>query len=400
MGYNDQFKMQGDPFVSNTGPMVGVFVSPDAIAATSGLADEFSRIMIVLHATLPLAPIPGDLTEGLSAAVVEVDPREGGSIERLTRFARSHPELAVIAAARSTDVGLMRTLMREGIADLITLPISVEELTHSTLDAMARRASPASAVRLAPLVVVARSSGGCGATTVATHLASELATRDWRDKSAVIVDLDLQFGAVATYLNVERGGSLPELVTARDRIDAHLIDSIAVKADDRLAVIGVPDEIVPIDVTDIDGSMAVVERLRRHFGLVVIDLPPEWSNLSASLAFTADLVLIVTEVSLNSVRQARRTIDLLTALDFSPDKIELVANKVEKRMFRSISLNDVSRTLGRDALAALPADPETLQQAQNQGILAGTLTRRSPFALAIKSLADTVEARLKTPRSQ
>ncbi len=376
------------------GPAVGVFVSAGQAGPLETDSGAAPRLMTVLHQVRLDAPIADEALAGLAAAVIEVSSSDRKSVERLTRIVNQHPGMPVIAAFAGTDVGLVRTLVRAGVADVIGLPVDPEELTTAALDAQARKAVPAVNAPLAPLVCIVRSSGGCGATTVATHLASELAHREWGGKGVLLGDLDLQFGSAAAYLDVSRSGSIPDLVAARDRIDPYLLQSLATETAGGLAVLAAPDHITPVDSVEVDALLGVVEDLRRHYGLVVLDFPADWSNWSASLAYAADLLLVVTELTLPSIRQARRCLDLFATLGIAPDKAQLVANKVESRMFRSINLADVGQTLGKEAIAALPAEADALHRAQDQGLLVSSVARRSPFAAGIRKLADVVEHRL------
>lgn len=390
MGFDERLDMHGPTSVSGSGPAVGVFVTPAQAEAMAYDAEEGGRILTLVCRVGLADPIPPEALSQLSVVVVEVDPSERKSVDRLARLARNHPELPVIAALAMPDIAITRTLVREGVADVIGLPIRGDELTTAALDAQARRALPAVPARLAPLVGVVRTSGGCGATTLATHLAAELARYDWAGKGALLADLDLQFGSVASFLDLPRCGSVPDLIAARDRIDSYLIRSIAGSTTHGLAVLGAPGEINPMDSVAIEGLMAVSEELRRHYGVVVYDFPADWSNWSASVAYSADMILVVVELSLSSLRRARRCLDLFEALAIPPEKIHLVANKVESRMFRPINARDVTETLGREALACLPVDADALRRAQDQGVLVSSVNGRSPYAAAVTKLTETV----------
>jgi len=395
MGFDDRIDTGSFAAMTGSGPAVGVLVSPEQAARLAERLGPAPRVDLRVTPLPPAMAIPPDALHGLAAAVVEVEPGERKSVERLVRLAREGGGVPVIAAVASADMALVRTLLREGIADVIGLPLDPDELAGAVLEAQARRATALQPVALAPLVCVARSSGGCGATTVATHLASALAARDWDGKRAVLGDLDLQFGSAANYLDVARSGSVADLMAAADRIDAFLLGSLAGETAGGLAVIGAPAQIEPLDAVNVDALLAAVDQMRRHYGLVVIDLPPGWTNWSASLAATASLILIVTEPALSSLRQARKTLELCDALGIAAERVAVVANKVENRMFRPITARDISETLGREVLAALPDVGDAMARAQDQGQLIGATQRRDPFTAAMAKLADGVAAILE-----
>ena len=75
-------------------------------------------------------------------------------------------------------ITLTRTLIRQGVYDVAVLPFAPDELEAQVLDAAASLTSLDDDKELAPLITIVRSAGGCGTTTVITHLAAALAELD------------------------------------------------------------------------------------------------------------------------------------------------------------------------------------------------------------------------------
>ena len=375
-------------------PRIGVFVSQRQAADLTEQADPTARVLLMIRAVTREEAIPTDRLDGLAGLVIEVDPASPRSVARLEQIVRSRPAFPVIAAISAPDISLVRTLVREGVSGVLGLPLSVPEITQACLDSVARAAQPVSRITPAPLICVVRSSGGSGATTVATHLASDLATLAAGRRRVLLGDLDFQFGSVGSYLGMERSGSMLDLIAAEERLDEDLVHALAPTTDHDLAVLAIPDTVPSLDSIPHDGLLRVVATLRANFGIVVLDLPANWSNWSASIGYAADLILLVTELSLPSIRQARRCIDLFDAIGIPGPRIEIVANKVDRKLFRPIDTGDLASSLGRPVLASLPRDPGELERAQNQGVLVGSLTRRNPFAGAVRELAQAVLRKL------
>lgn len=389
MEYSDQ--PDPDKIAPGSGlPPVGVFVSARQAQALQEQADAATRILMLIRAVEAGEAVPFDKLGGLAVAVLEVDPADRRSVDRLSQLTRSRPSFPVIAAIASPDMALVKTLVREGVADVVSLPLSVPELTQACLDAVARQAQPTAEIQLAPLIGVVRSNGGCGATTVATHLGTELAAQLAGATKVVLADLDLQYGSVAAYLGASRGGALPDLISSQERVDEEMLRVLAPEGPGGLAVLCAPDAIPSSDSISLDGLLRAVEALRKIYGLVVIDFPPNWSNWSASVAFSANLLLVVTELSLGSIRSAKRCIDLFDVIGIDRAKVQIVANKVEKKLFKPIDVSDLSGTLGRKIAAVLPKDTADLSRAQDQGLPVGLAAKRNAFATAVTGLAQSV----------
>jgi pilus assembly protein CpaE len=248
------------------------------------------------------------------------------------------------------------------------------------------------AVPLAPMLAVVRSIGGCGATSVATHLVAQLGELDTSGRKVAIVDLDLQFGNVANFLSGEGRGSIGDLIEAEDRLDEQLIESVARHFGDKVDIFAAPDEIMPLESINTEALLRVIELLRRQYAYVVLDLPANWTNWTLSAAAACDQIVMVVELSIASLRQAKRRLELFSSVGISPRKIEIVANRIERRLFRTIDLGDVANTLGHEVLGSITLE-ETIGSAQDQGLLTGQVHRKSRFAADIAKLAEQLVER-------
>lgn len=366
----------------------GIFASSDFLTDFSWAEATIGGVLMEVQAVHASAPLDKERLAALGLAVIEVRPDEQRSIERLISLTAALPDVAVIAAISTPDVALVRTLLREGVADVVSLPFDQAELDQVVLEVLARQADRET--KLHPLIGVVKASGGSGATTTATQLVSKLADDAWLGEPPLLVDLDVQFGTVAEYFSIDQSGSILDLLRSTERLDDALAHSIAVKKD-QFSVVVAPKEIVPLETVDLDSLLNTVQFMRMHFGAVVVDLPPSWTDWSLSLLAECDLVLMVGELSLHSLRQARRNLDLMNSIGIPRQKVRLVLNKVEKKLFGSLRPEDAEKTLNCEVLAVLPHE-EALAQAQQAGESIYQHARKSKYAKELAKLAESVRA--------
>ena len=370
-----------------------VIASGRYVGALSGALTSKTFPGLVVIEAEPDEMVADDAVRTASLAVVEVNPNESRSMERLGRLRRTNPDTPFIAAIPDSSVSLVRTLVREGVADVISLPFSADELLDAALNVLA--SSSASQVKgqpLAPMIAVTRSIGGCGATSIATHLAAELAKQGSSSGSSVIVDLDLQFGSVADVLDASGSGSIKDLLEAHERLDDDLVRSVARRTEDGVAVIAAPNEIMPLEGVDTDQLLRVLEDLRRNYTHVVLDLPANWTSWTLSAALAANVVVMVVELSVQSLRQAKRRLDLFQSVGIPRENVAIVVNRFEKRLFRTIDLDDVAETLHHPVMASIALDEPAVSSAQDQGRLVTSLHRKSRFGADISRLAKALLA--------
>ena len=364
------------------------------LAAVEGGAGAQAFPGLLTYASSADEPVPADLLAAARVVVVEVDPGNPGSLDRLRAIGRDYPDLPRIAAIAETTIALVQTLVREGVSDVIVLPLQIEELLDVTLRALAHSRARSGAVRLAPQLAVVRSIGGCGATSIATHVAAHLATIRPHAAPVALVDLDLQAGSIAEFLGASGTGTLSDLLAAGSRLDEELLRAVARKADDHLAVFASPDEIQPLEAVDTDRLLQLLTLIRQNYSAVVVDVPTDWTNWAVSVLSASDLILMVVELNVKSLRQAKRRLDLLAQIGVERDRVVLVINRAERRMFKAIDTSDVSETLHREVIGTVSLEGQDLASAQAQGVLAHRLSRKSKFSADVAAIAEAVAKRI------
>lgn len=119
----------------------------------------FTSVALPTNAALPALPVTHS-----TVLVIEVNPGLPGSIRRIEQARSRYPDLPIIAAVESLDLGKVRTLMRLGIKDVVALPFNADELLPVIIDLSTQCANQSAG--LAPMQAVVHSSGGIGASTV------------------------------------------------------------------------------------------------------------------------------------------------------------------------------------------------------------------------------------------
>jgi len=332
----------------------------------------------------PHEEIRAEHLAGAGILVVQVDPAIAGSMRRIERVRSLRPELPQIVALESADLGLVRTLLKEGVADVVALPLTSVEMLEAAINVLEARAPQGQrATETAPLVVVTRALGGSGATTLVTHLAAEFAGR----AKVCIVDLDVQFGRVAEVLGLQPRRNLGDVLDAGVRIDAALMHSVAAQHPSGISVIAAPADILPLESVDADQLHTALKIARQEYDYVFVDVPSNLTNWSLSVLAEADSIIMVVEQTIASLRQAKRRLDLFQTVGIHGRAVSVVVNRMERRLFGSISLRDAEEALGRKVLQGLHADGQNIAVAQDQGMLVRQVRGKNAYAADVGKLA-------------
>ena len=366
-------------------------------ASPERLADLRSSRMTdrVGSASLVEVELDGTIAEAALASarvlVIEVDPEHPKTLRRVREIRDSFPDLKIIAAIAQADVKLVKTLVRQGICDVAELPFQAEELAAQIIEAASETLDLTTEVPLAPVYTVVRSVGGSGSTSVLTHLAAALAEQD-STKRVCVIDFDLQGGEVAAYVGAAAPVTLGALLDAGSRLDDAIIGSAIVQTRYGFSIVAAPETIVPLDFAEQSQINAVLTSLRQRFDIVLVDLPADWTNWSLGIAMAAERVLMIADSSIASLRQGRRKIDLLESVGADRKAIKLIANRTERRLFRTIGTDDIADALRTEVIASLGDEGSALRAAQDQGLLLTDSVGRNAFVRSIADIARRLAA--------
>ena len=386
MGFSDNLHALPEEWVLDLDQHSVLLVLSEAEMTAAQLdAVDAGNMPILLHTLAIDQEIPAHALSAASILVLEVSPTRAESLERLSAVRELFPNLPVIAAVREPNLPLVRTLLKQGVRDVVVLPLPHAELVEILKEISAElQAELSSDVAQGQLITIMKSIGGVGATTVATHLASELAARN-TGRGVCVFDLDLQFGDAASYLGLSNQLSIADLLEAGARIDGDLLRSVVSKTPEGLHVLAAPADMMPIETVNADQILRIIELARAEYDYVVLDLPTNWTNWTLSLVARSTAIFLIVELSVASLRQAKRQLQLLQNQGISGDHISIVANRVEKRMFRAIDLESASQALGHPVDLSIHNDYPLVRAAHDQGVLIQQIRAKSKIVGDIAS---------------
>lgn len=278
--------------------------------ATAALLDA-SRLQLpdteirVHGGTLASFAANGPAVRWTDVLICQVSPDNPRDFEVFERFVHDHAgRMPVVAAVRDLTVAVTRQVLRSDAVDVLPIPFTPDEL-HQAIetgrDALVRdgREGPSRSGRIVAFV---GALGGMGSTTLATQTGMF-----WAEKASVcLIDLDVQFGNAALYLNMKPSLSLADLVDAGDRIDIELLQSVADRHTSGLNIIACPPDIMPLDALTPEIVDKLLDLAVQTYDIVLIDLPGAWVSWSLSALQKSDAVCLVAGLSVPGVHQARR----------------------------------------------------------------------------------------------
>jgi pilus assembly protein CpaE len=381
--------------------VVALMRTPEAKAAVTNALGASAAV----HSQVgPLATFRGPMPDANRGGVllVDVDPENDSELAVLETMLASQPTSVVVTAKNLTLDG-MRRLMRIGIHDVVPQPIQSSDLLHALRGAIDRgRATLRPAIERGIVVCVMKGGGGVGATSIAVQGACELAARRSGGKRSnpdlCLLDLDLQFGTAALHLDLEPTISLMDLLNAPDRLDGSLLRGAMLHHESGVDVLASPVTIHPLDSVDPAAIARLIAAAREEYRHVIVDLPQAWTYWTRSVLETASVILLVTQLTVPALRQARRQIAMLAHEGLEGIPVMVAANRVETGWFRKgIGLKEAEDALGRPIDHAIPDGRRDFTAAINAGAALRTIRGGRTLARAIARTVEQVLERGRTP---
>lgn len=314
-------------------------------------------------------------------------------LARLERLAPLYPGMQTILLAPHDSSQLLIHALRIGVREVLTPPVRREDVL-AALRRISQRGDTSGRTQGKVASFIA-CKGGSGSTFLATNLGHALAAR--QNKRVLLIDMNLQFGDAVLYVSDRRPTqTLADLSREIQRADAAFLQSSAVEVLPNYFVIAAPED--PTRAMDVRPPAidALIRLARANYDFVLIDLGRSLDAVSVQALDLSDHIYPVLQLTLPFIRDAKRLIEVFRSLDYPPQKIRLIVNRMERS--RDLSLRDLEQTLGIKVFATVPNHYETVAASVNQGVPILKLARNSPVAKALQQLsAELVEQNAGSP---
>jgi pilus assembly protein CpaE len=311
------------------------------------------------------------LSVSSSPMVLLVDLSESGDpLNDINALAEvCEPGTIVIAVGTINDVKLYRDLVASGLQDYLLKPLSADAMRETFMHAQVTLQGPKhveidASDRPRTTIAVIGTRGGVGASTVASSLA--WLSADSQGRSTALLDLDVQFGTGALSFDLEPGRGLTDALENPSRIDGLFIERAMVRVGDKLAVLSAEAPISQPLITDGSALFQLQEEMRNAFETVIVDLPRTVAVQHPHLLSDVNHVVVVTEQTLASTRDAIRLLGFLKA-NAPHARVTMVANRVGTNPPPEVARKDFEASIERKIDIVIPLDVKQAVGAAKQG---------------------------------
>lgn len=314
--------------------------------------------------------------------------------------------IKVILIAEEVSPTALHQLLRIGASEFIPYPLPDGEL-HAAIERIRiPEAAPEAAVpegmkttikatgdHNGVILPVHGLAGGTGASTFAVNLAWELANIDKKNSPLVcLIDFDLQFGSISTYLDLPRREMIYELLSDTESIDSDSFMQSLLTYDEKLHVFTAPPDILPLDLIDSDDVKRILEVARSNFDYVVVDMPSTLVSWTETVLQQSQVYFATLELDMRSAQNALRLIRALKAEDLPFDKLRFVLNRAPKftDMNGKSRVKRLAESLDITIEIQMPDGGKQVAQAGDHGLPLSDSAGKNPLRKEFVKLAMSV----------
>jgi len=342
--------------------------------------------------------------ESLEFIAMAIDAEDEANIALLGEVIRKARlcGIKVILIAEDVTPSALHQLLRQGADEFVPYPLPEGELAAAIARIQAPDPEPEAEAgkprlrsrgdKAGAVMAFHGIAGGTGASTLAVNLAWELANvagKGEENPKVCILDLDLQFGSVATFLDLPRREAIFELLSDTETMDDEAFLQALMAYEDKVQVLTAPSDILPLDFINSEDVHRLIAMARSHFDFVIIDMPGTIVNWTEAVLNDCHIYFSVLELEMRSAQNTQRLKRALQAEDLPVEKLRYVLNRAPG----NFDLNGKQRikrlgeSLGISIELQLPDGGKQVAQAGDHGQPLGQNVPKNALRKEIAKLA-------------
>jgi pilus assembly protein CpaE len=387
---------------------------------------ENVRKLLAFEADVEVVGVAGTGREAVQLAkdlqpnivMMDINMPDMDGITAVEMISRDVPIAQVIMMSVQSEADYLRRSMLAGARDFLTKPFTSEDLVSTirrvyrmgqTRAATLAAAVPAQAQpqtgrggavaaarpgRDGSVIVAFGAKGGIGVTAIAVNLAVALHQRPDSNK-VIVVDASLQFGDVGVFLNLPPNRNITDLCHTIEDFDPESIDTSVVAHASGIKALLAPPRPEMADLVTPEHLKRILEELRHQYDYVVVDTATIINDGILTALDLADRIVLVATPDIPAIKNSRLFFEITDALNYPPNKIMLVINKIDRRS--GITAQMIEDNIKHQVVGQIPLDEVLVLNSINRGVPLMVDQRNKPIGQAIQQLAERVANEFRRP---
>src|SRR5271168_863588 len=353
----------------------------------SGLAEP--ELEIIEGESATAANLSENASAPPDATLVMINGNEEAALTFLQSQALNSPRPALLAVLTTRAPILMKRALRSGADEILFMPLDPGEATRALLkisEARWRTERREGGVVISVVSLV----GGVGVTSLAANLALALGSLKQR---VALIDLDLQTGGLAVFLNLDPEVTVMPLVRLDQKLDSIQLESALTKHPSGIYLLAAPKRIEEGELVSDITVGTVLDLIRQLFDYVIVDCGDHVDENAVAAWERSEHLFYVLNQSIAAARCAWRFIDLFERLGLTTLEPRFILDRYNPS--HPLTEKAIEATLAKPIYAKIPTDDRTFETIEMKAQSLFQVAPHSPVARAMLELAALVMPRLE-----
>ena len=328
--------------------------------------------------------------------------QEAAIIEVIQTIKKTSPTTAVVFLHHVQDFQLAREILRAGAIDYLVIPDEKEllsdriEFLGNMVKVRNKQGGAGSSVfskGRGEVIAFYSGKGGSGTTLISSTFAQTLKLDSTAE--VILIDLNLQYGGVETYLGIEANRSLVDLKPVIHEIsDSHIRNVTEKERFSKLEVLLSPRDAEIAEAIDEDYIKRLIRACKRSFDFVILDVPSHIDITSFAAIEEADKIFYCITPDTPSIRVFKGVEELLKRLGIHLDEhLEIVVNQAGKDV--ELTGKDLSRFIQYPFAVEIKKDIKGVLHSINKSEPIRKEAKEKRLSLVAKDIQKWVSSLLK-----
>lgn len=342
--------------------------------------------------------------------IVALDADRNKALGMIQLLSSQYPKMPILTI--STDPQTLLLSLQRGAKQFLTPPIGLEDLVSTlrkvlnesgqidSLGQPAVGAKPAGAV-----ISVLGSRGGVGCTSLAVNLGATIAADP--SEAVALIDLDLALGDadIAIDLPGSEQISVADLARNIERLDMNYLRRALVKHNPTgLSVLRHPLELSEVSTIHEGHVERILNLLKISYTHLILDLSKALLPTDIMALRLSDVILLVAQLELSSLRNVVRMVHTLSAEGDLADRLRIVVNRAgAEHAEEGITIKKAEEVVGKPIFWQIPNDAKPMITSRVAGMPLIKHAPKSRVQQSIQGLAQHLTGKaapLDSPRKR
>lgn len=306
---------------------------------------------------------------------------EGELSELASRNSQQRLPVLVIGDIKNHE--MIRMAMKAGARDFLTEPVNPSELIAMIRQIESEKAQTEFTSK-GNLTAVINAKGGSGASMIACNLAHMMQVIS--HEQTILLDMDMQFGSLAQYLNMHPENGVAEALKVVDELDITALNAYLLNHKSGLRIMGATTNSIRLpNQTPEKHIHQLLDLLLKNCNQLVIDLPRMIDRTAIAVLQNASQIVLVVQQDFINIKDASHMVELLrNELGILDEQIVIAINRYDKSA--QISTDDIIESLNAKHMAIISNDYRHALESLNKGEPIYSVARRSPLSRSLEVL--------------